>query len=359
MTITYEIDPGGDLNLVLRDPNTQRIVPIINKEKGDSNDAFDNPPLVGRYTMFNADEDDSDDQARSEDVIVEVHFHVSSRHLILASRTFRKMLEGNWSESSSNSIQSGRRQIQTTGWDAAAFAIVLDAIHGRHHDIPKCTNLGLLTRIATIVDYYECHESLQLIGDVWMATLRAACKLPTNLCQSTLLWLYISWVFSEKEVTSTITKMLLEESEGLSEIDSFDLPLSGIIDIIETKRQELISRLIDGLDDLRKTLTEEKVCLRGSGDSTCSATMLGILIREAHKLKLLDPPLTSPYNGYSISSLKERIASFPMPRQDNHNYGSYHRYYQGPSSCTIYSRLEVLLEEIDDDMKSFDLTTQE
>ena len=130
-------------------------------------------------------------------------------------------------------------------------------------------------------------------------------------------------------------------------------------DIIGIKREELIGKLINGLDDLRKTLTEEKVCLRGSGDSICSATMLGILMREAHKLTLLDPPLDSPYNGHSISSLKERIADFPMPRQDHHYHNSYNGYYQDTPVCTIHSRMGAVLKEIDDDIKRFDLTTQE
>lgn len=198
VSITYEIDPGGDLDLVLKDPNTQKIVPIFDKEKGDSNHAFDNPPLVGRYEIFNSLNETCNDQARAEGTGVCVHFRVSSRHLILASRTFQKMLEGGWSESSATPNQSGRRQICTSSWDAPSLAIVLDAIHGRYRDIPKYTNLGLSTRIATIVDYYQCHESIQLIIDLWMATLRAACKVPTVYCQSTLLWLYTSWVFSGK-----------------------------------------------------------------------------------------------------------------------------------------------------------------
>ena len=229
VSIMYEIDPGGDLDLVLKDPNTQKIVPIFDKEKGDSNHAFDNPPLIGRYEIFNSLNETCNDQARAEGTGVCVHFRVSSRHLILASRTFRKMLEGGWSESSFAPAQSGRRQIQTSGWDAAALAIVLDAIHGRYRELPKYMNLGLLTRIATIIDYYEFHETLQPISDFWVATLRVSCQVPTNYCQSTFMWLYISWVFSEKEVASPISKMFLEQSDGFSKVDSFDLPVGGII----------------------------------------------------------------------------------------------------------------------------------
>ncbi|KAJ4137316.1 hypothetical protein NW768_002900 [Fusarium equiseti] len=359
--ITYDIDPDGDICLVLKDPNSHSIVPITGKRvKDNSNDAFENLPLVGRYEVFNKAVKDASVDAFgelppvSDTDTTEVHMRVSSRHLILASRIFHKMLKGDWRESSSKNVVSGLWQIQTSGWDAAALAIVLDVIHGRHRGIPTYTNLGLLTRIATIVDYYEFHESLQLMSDIWMTALRAVNAVPTKYCQSALLWLYTSWVFSERIVISSITKMLLESSDGLSEIDSLDLPVGGIVDIIKTKREELISKLINGLDDLRKTLTEENVCLRQSSDTICSATMLGILMRETHKLKLLDPPLDPPYNGHSISSLKEKIANFPKPRQEFHNVNPYGAYSSDP--CTVHSRMAIVFKEIDDDMESFDLT---
>ena len=139
------------------------------------------------------------------------------------------MLQGGWSESSSEALQSGRRQIETSGWNAAALAIVLDTIHGRHRDIPKYTNLGLLTRIATIIDYYQCHESLELIAQIWMTSLCDKFRMPKSICKTSLLWLYISWVFSKPHIAAKVTKTLLEYSFGLSDIELFDLPLAGVL----------------------------------------------------------------------------------------------------------------------------------
>jgi hypothetical protein len=198
MIVTYEIDSGGDIELVLNDPNSQQIVPIIKYQypgdyynalfDGDSDNVFDNPPLSGRYAIFNIDKSDAlkevatkeegdakEDTAEEiagetatatassgSDQVTEIRMRVSSRHLILASRTFRAMLEGPWSENSSPAPESGPRQIKTSDWDAAALAIVLDAIHGRHMEIPKDINLGLLVRIATIVDYYDATKAFTL-----------------------------------------------------------------------------------------------------------------------------------------------------------------------------------------------------
>lgn len=255
--IAYEIDPGGDIELVLQDPDSHKIVPIINnketkdcaysKSNSDCDGNFANPSLAGRYAIFNklndagAVESDTSETATSSpgsDKAVEVRMRVSSRHLILASRTFRAMLEGPWIENLNSDINpaSGPRQIRTSGWNAAALAIVLDAIHGRHRDIPKKVNIGLFTRIASIVDYYDCHESLHLLSDVWMARSRKFREIHVSYCETSLLWLYVAWVFSEKSLTYNISDRLLIESKGLSFIHLEDLPLGPVLGLSSKQR---------------------------------------------------------------------------------------------------------------------------
>nr|CEG03052.1 unnamed protein product [Fusarium pseudograminearum CS5834] len=256
-SITYEIDPGGDIELVLKSPYKQQIVPIIKYKDdenyrvsmfdGDGDYVFENSYLVGRYAVFNIEEEDhameEDGQETNtansrSDELIEVRMRVSSRHLILASRTFRTMLEGPWSEnlSRASQSQSGPVQIETSDWDAAALAIVLDAIHGRYKDIPKYVGIGLLTRIATIVDYYECHECLQLISDIWMADVYEGHGVPDTFCKNSLLWLYSSWVFSKRDIMDSISRMLLQETWGLSHIKLKDLPLGQILGLISQYR---------------------------------------------------------------------------------------------------------------------------
>ncbi|KAF5688930.1 hypothetical protein FDENT_4646 [Fusarium denticulatum] len=101
-TISYVIDPDGDVELVLREPNSHQIIPEIHSDgssaQGDRPDfQFDNPPATGRYTVFdelyakpttvtgtqNAGEDH---EPR------EVLMRVSSKHLSLVSSTFRDLL---------------------------------------------------------------------------------------------------------------------------------------------------------------------------------------------------------------------------------------------------------------------------
>ncbi|EKJ74415.1 hypothetical protein FPSE_05422 [Fusarium pseudograminearum CS3096] len=256
-SITYEIDPGGDVELVLESPNKQQIVPIIKYKEdenyrvsmfdGDSDHFFENSFLVGRYAVFNIEEEDhameEDGQETNtansrSDELIEVRMRVSSRHLILASRTFRTMLEGPWSEnlSRASQSQSGPVQVVTSDWDAAALAIVLDAIHGRYQEIPKNVSIGLMTRIATIVDYYECHECLQLISDIWISDVYEVHGVADTFCKSSLLWLYISWVFSKRNIMDPTSRMLLQETLDLSQIDLKDLPLGQILGLISQYR---------------------------------------------------------------------------------------------------------------------------
>ncbi|KAF9779378.1 hypothetical protein IL306_001923 [Fusarium sp. DS 682] len=230
-SLLYEIDLGADIELVLKSPNSQQIVRVISPVK-DGQDAkqdpkFENPPLVGNYGLFDdlnlVFETESGDV---QPVVKEVRFRVSSRHLILASRTFRSMLEGPWSEATSSSNNS-IRQISASDWDAVAFAVVLDIIHGRHREVPYRINLGLLTRIATIVDYYECHEVVQIFAHVWLPQTR--CQLPNTYSNEALMWLYVSWVFSEEDFLSAMTEIILRRTDGLLEMDAKDLPLAGIL----------------------------------------------------------------------------------------------------------------------------------
>ncbi|KAF4338699.1 hypothetical protein FBEOM_7405 [Fusarium beomiforme] len=181
-SIPYEIGPDGGIELVLKEPNSLNVIPEKSWYKGTNRrnprcDDWGNKALGGRYRIFDNfetttrakyDGDDNHLQA-TPDV---VRMKVSSRHLILAAKLFCIMLTCPYAESFSTSSQSGVRQISTTSWDAKALAIVLDIIHGRLNLIPKDVGLSLLTRIATIVDYYEFHESMRLIKDKWLKETR-------------------------------------------------------------------------------------------------------------------------------------------------------------------------------------------
>lgn len=223
-SITYEIAPGGDIELVLNKPNEQNIIPRLRLSTDTLDRAlhgpkFENPPCQGRYAVFN--------ELYEDPPKYKVLIRVSSSHLKFASRIFRVMLEGPWKEGTSSSEPF--RQINSTGWDTLAFVVVLDAIHGRHRGMPDELTIGLVTRIATVIDYYECHEALYVYFDRWLNHNPLVSPSHNVLYKKTLLCLYIAWVFSDNSMFNKMARVIFRHSEGLSLIDTFDVPLGGVL----------------------------------------------------------------------------------------------------------------------------------
>ncbi|KAI1067993.1 hypothetical protein LB507_004390 [Fusarium sp. FIESC RH6] len=313
-SITYEIAPGGDIEIVLKKPNEQNIIPHLHLSTDIMNrplhgPKFENPPYVGRYAFLY--------KVYQVPRKYKVLIRVSSSHLKFASRTFRVMLEGPWKEGTSSSEPF--RQINATGWDALAFVIVLDAIHGRHLEIPDKPTLGLLTRIATVIDYYECHESLVLRRE-------------------TLLCLYIAWVFSDSMMFNKMAKAVFRHSEGLSAIDTYDVPAGGVLERIDKKRQHALQNLLQGLEGVQMALLTEKKCPEGHS-SDCLCRTLGGLMRAKFRLVYFRNPLQyphvqTPYEGYSIASFLNMIETVEKPRSS-------------PSSCAVEGRMRTIIRNVE------------
>ncbi|CEF72146.1 hypothetical protein FGSG_00255 [Fusarium graminearum PH-1] len=261
--VKFDVDAGGDTDIILRGRvNTQDIIPVRNHRDYDydrhTGQSFDNSPLSGRYAVFNVDEDKRTD----DELPINFRMRVSSRHLILASKMLRAMLEGPWLENQSSGSKSSHREIRATGWDPAALAIVLDAVHGRYNEVPETINLGLLTRIAAIVDYYAIHESLRHIGNVWITNLRASFEMPKSSLKISLMWLSVTWVFPQHEVMTSMSRIVLKWSKGLDMTIALPLgdTLGSLRHTIEAKRQELIRKFLACLHELRGNLVRKIRC---------------------------------------------------------------------------------------------------
>ncbi|KAF0638231.1 hypothetical protein FPSE5266_05421 [Fusarium pseudograminearum] len=349
--IKYDVDSGGDAEIVLEGPiNVQGIVPVIPNNHCDYDydrqnvQSFDNPSFEGRYAVFNVE-----DTETKEEVIVNVRMRVSSRHLILASSTFRAMLEGPWIENLSHS-QPGPAQIMTSDWDPVALAIVMDAVHGRYNDVPENINIGLLMRIAVIMDYYALHESLRHIGNVWITNLRASCEMPKSSLKTSLMWLSVAWVFPQEEIMTSMSKIILKWSRGLNM--TLALPVGDTIDTIEAKRQELIHKFLACLHELSGNLVREARCA-AMNNPDCPTMMLGKLARAEQRLGTLNGHPVAPFKGLSISGLISAVVKSSgqeMPM-------GYLGYPMSPfrtCSCTLMSRLADLYHDVEQEIRAFE-----
>lgn len=152
-----------------------------------------------------------------------IQMRVSSQHLILASPVFRQMLKGPWKEGITSTASSSH--ISMSEWDAKAFMILLDIIHGHHWDVPKSLGLEMLTKFAVIVDYYQCYEIVDVFVDRWLREMER--DLPTCHGKTSVMWLCVSWVFSRSETFHATAKLALKHQEG--PIGFMNLPIAPIL----------------------------------------------------------------------------------------------------------------------------------
>jgi len=148
----------------------------------------------------------SDDSASSVDILTDVHMRVSSKHLILASPTFRSMLGPNFEEGQRLRIE-GSTDIALGDDDPDAFEILLNIIHGLTRRVPRSVSLDMLTKIAVLVNYYQMHEVVELFSDTWINTL-AREGLPQSYSTETIKWLLISWVFHKPMEFQAVSRVI-------------------------------------------------------------------------------------------------------------------------------------------------------
>ncbi|KXH56878.1 hypothetical protein CSAL01_06126 [Colletotrichum salicis] len=90
-----------------------------------------------------------------------VKYLVSSKHLALASRCFSAKLSGPWIEASVKHID-GCYHMDASDWDPEALLILMHVIHGKTRSVPRQIDLEMLAKLAVLVDYYDCHEVIEL-----------------------------------------------------------------------------------------------------------------------------------------------------------------------------------------------------
>jgi hypothetical protein len=159
--------------------------------------------------------------------IVGIHFHVSSRHLMLASPWFKRaMTKEGWSESN-RSDEDGLFHITADDWDAEAFLILLNIIHLRNRKVPRKISLEQLAKIAVLVDYYECGEVLEMFTDMWIESLEASATIPSVYCRDLVLWIWTSWVFDLSDQFERATAVAIKRTEKT--LSTLDLPIPNMV----------------------------------------------------------------------------------------------------------------------------------
>ena len=149
-----------------------------------------------------------------------VRIQVSSKHLTIASSYFKRNLRSGMLESHTLSSQ-GHVQFPMDEKDLEAMLIVTNIIHGRSRQAPRFVNLDMLTRLAVLVDYLECHEVIEPFSDRWIDDLKK--DITVTWSKELIQWLCISLVFRKECQFKAVTRTAIRQAKG--PIQTLGLPI--------------------------------------------------------------------------------------------------------------------------------------
>ncbi|KIL86902.1 hypothetical protein FAVG1_09455 [Fusarium avenaceum] len=339
----FTFDPRADTLLILRNPNAEECEAHVDSEPEYERLGSDEAGLAEttkprRDSPMTLDNDQTYPRGSLDDgSTTQVEFRVSSRHLSLASPVFRAMLESKFKESQPN--EQGLYEIQATEWDAEALVILLDIIHGHHRDVPKRISVETLSHIAIIVDYYGCHEIMELVFTAWMAYRG---DFEDFVKQDPSRWLFISWVFRQELLFTVATKMLLLYDNGKYVVD---LPIpQPILDKIDDKRQYVLNTLFGHLYNFQQDLLEGKA----GCSETCASMLLGSLMKQMRARGLAAAKPAVPFEGWKVEDARSTILGLTAPPWRVPGRSTDH-------PCTLHKSLAPRVNRVFENARGFEL----
>jgi hypothetical protein len=131
-------------------------------------------------------------------------------------------------------------------------------------------------------------------------------------------------------------------------------PINKRTERIDSKRQELIGKIVAALHDLLDTLpTSDFLCDWHKYESpTCSSIALSILVRELQSLEEGGRPLVPPFDGYSVNSTIQLVND--MPESIAATTEEYD-HYNDVSACSVRARMRHVLGGVKAELNSWTL----
>ncbi len=262
-------------------------------------------------------------EADEEDPAQVFHVRVSSKHLILASSVFKRILQVGFKEGQQLSSQ-GHTELPLPDDNPAALLVLLNLIHGQTRKVPRTVDLGMLTELAILVDKYELLETTEMVMDHWFHGLEK--DVPLSFTDDLLPWMCLSWVFKKPEIFRKVTRVAQLESEGLLEVNQLPIPQSVLGTFSTIPEQQDIDVSTDKINRCRQdTLSDIFAYLQGILENyqgstrtcpqgiECDGMLLGSLTIGLKATNILEPPLP-PYNGFSVKGLLERLSELRVPQ---------------------------------------------
>ncbi|RHZ59253.1 uncharacterized protein CDV56_105070 [Aspergillus thermomutatus] len=271
---------------------------------------------------------------------------------------YRRMFSGPWKES--QSLAAGdRAEIEAECWDANAMLILMNIIHGRGRNVPRQVTLRTLSEIAALVDYYECHEVVDVMSGIWIDKLLKS--MPSTYCKGIISWIFISWVFQRPSSFTSATEIAATQSQ--QRIDPGDLPIpQRILDKIEEHRRGGVKSALDMSYELITDLRDgRKHC-----SDVCDALRLGLLIKQLHAGGQLPPlPAVSVPNVsleqltsilYKTSTVRYCDSSGVEKFQpDRYSSRTEERHSLSLHGCSLDTLIQPILQDVWNRLRGFEL----
>ncbi|KAK5204189.1 hypothetical protein LTR41_010161 [Exophiala xenobiotica] len=292
-------DPDGDVVLILGGAS------VSNASITDDTLPEENNEAEGPVPCQQHDETKSSDTFEAK---------VSSKHLILASRVFRAMFNGNFREA----VELHKQEVSKVPLpddNPDAMVVLLNIVHGLNKQVPRKIGETLFLDIVTLIDKYEVHEAAYLFTDIWFEDLKWTEKTPPNLFD----WIYICWVLTKaSEFTNLTGTAILESQSGVGQSYTGPCP-TFIVAKVESERLALVSACLVRLTDMLGRY--KKPMQRCRHIEHCDALVLGSVIQRLQPRGLFPVPpphapttsvkeLSSFFRGLEIRTFCQLINSY-------------------------------------------------
>ncbi|KAM0490251.1 hypothetical protein ACHAP8_011725 [Fusarium lateritium] len=217
-----DIDPDGDTLLILRNPNASFATWNNEIDQEWANAIPQHQSDISKSCELNilpTEDTDNEDSAQAETEPVELRFRLCSAILKVTSSFFKKSMNGVWKAAE---CEPGFEwTLLERDWDAEAFLILMNILHHNARRVPRKIRLETLAKIATLVDYYDCHEAVNIWAERWISNLSLA--EPKYYSRILLQRLTVARVFPDNAAFRALTKVAIERSRG--PIHTLGLPI--------------------------------------------------------------------------------------------------------------------------------------
>ncbi|KAH6622467.1 hypothetical protein C7974DRAFT_315095 [Boeremia exigua] len=233
-----------------------------------------------------------------------VEFRVCAGNLMSASPWFNRVLtKDGWMESNT-SADDRLFHVSAEDWDEEAFFILMNVFHLRNHSIPRKITLEMLAKIAILVDYYECSESVDMFIDIWVADLRKTSPVPTTYCRDLILWMWISWNFKLSDLFREVTTVAIQKA--VEPVRNLGLPIPAwVTHEIDLRRHRVIDSIRAGLNAQLATYRSARyICpVNTSYSFQCGSMLFGALTKQMDSAQLSSLRPTNTFLGLSFDAL--------------------------------------------------------